>query len=123
VAGESLRVTAGRGAGTEIPLASELVIGRATTGDGKLGDDPELSRRHARIVRRAGDQLTIEDLGSTNGTFVNGRQVTDVQPLTPGDTIKVGTTTLQVLDVAGNAPQATALGAVPPRQDQARTSR
>ena len=119
MAGESLRVTQGKAAGTEIELADEFLVGRATIGDGRLGDDPELSRHHARIVYRAGDQLTVEDLGSTNGTFVNGRRIKDVQTLRPGDTIKVGTTTLQVLDASGNAPQATAFAAVPPPQEQA----
>ena len=118
MAGERLRVTGGKASGTEISFEDEFLIGRATTGDGRLGEDPELSRNHARIVRRAGDQLTIEDLGSTNGTFVNGKRVTDAQALRPGDTIKLGTTTLQVLDETGGAPQATALGAVPPPQAQ-----
>ncbi len=119
MAGESLRVTAGNAVGTEISLDEELVIGRSATGDGRLGDDPELSRRHARIVQRAGDQLVIEDLGSTNGTFVNGRRIEDVQTLRAGDTIEVGTTTLRVLDASGNAPQATAFAAVPPPAEQA----
>ena len=115
MAGERLRVTGGKASGTEISLEEgEFLMGRATTGEGRLGEDPELSRNHARIARRAGDQLTIEDLGSTNGTFVNGKQVEEAQPLRPGDTIKVGTTTMQVLDETGAAPQATALGAVPP---------
>ena len=88
--GESLRVTEGKAAGTEIELGDEFVIGRAMVGEGRLGEDPELSRRHARIVRRAGDQLTIEDLGSTNGTFLNGRQVDGTEVLRPGDTVKLG---------------------------------
>ena len=111
MAGERLRVTGGKASGTEISFEDEFLIGRATTGEGRLGEDPELSRNHARIARRAGDQLTIEDLGSTNGTFVNGKRITDAQPLRPGDTVKLGTTTLQVLDETGAAPQATALGA------------
>ncbi len=115
MAGERLRVTGGKASGTEISLEDEFLIGRATTGDGRLGEDPELSRNHARIARRAGDQLTIEDLGSTNGTFVNGKRITEAQTLRPGDSIKLGTTTLQVLDETGAAPQATALGAVPPQ--------
>ena len=115
MAGERLRVTGGKASGTEISFEDEFLIGRATTGEGRLGEDPELSRNHARIARRAGDQLTIEDLGSTNGTFVNGKRITDAQPLRPGDTVKLGTTTLQVLDETGAAPQATALGAVPPQ--------
>jgi diguanylate cyclase (GGDEF)-like protein len=54
--------------------------------------DTEISRRHARIVRRAGE-VFVEDLGSTNGTFVNGQQV-DAQSLKDGDKIQVGTTTI-----------------------------
>ena len=113
MAGEKLRVTGGNASGKDIEFESEFLIGRAETGDGRLGDDPELSRRHARISRRAGDQLTIEDLGSTNGTLVNGKKITEAQTLRPGDTIKVGTTTIQVLDQTGAAPQATMLGTVP----------
>ena len=119
MAGEKLRVTGGNASGSDIEFESEFMIGRAEAGEGRLGDDPELSRRHARISRRAGDQLTIEDLGSTNGTLVNGKKITAVETLRPGDTIKVGTTTIQVLDATGAAPQATALGTVPPAEGQA----
>jgi S1-C subfamily serine protease len=118
LAGESLRVIAGNASGKEIQLDSEFLIGRASDQDeGKLGDDPEISRNHARISRRAGDQLAIEDLGSTNGTFVNGKRIEGPEILQPGDTIKVGTTTIQVQGAAGEAPQATALGTTPPEQD------
>ncbi|MFL5866559.1 MAG: FHA domain-containing protein, partial [Thermoleophilaceae bacterium] len=120
MAGESLRVVAGNAAGKEIELDSEFLIGRAADKEeGKLGDDPEISRSHARISRRAGDQLAIEDLGSTNGTFVNGKKVEGAQVLSAGDTIKVGTTTLQVLSPEGEAPQATAFSASPPPPSQA----
>lgn len=77
-------------------LDGELVIGRAADGEGQFGDDPELSRRHARITRGPDGRLTIEDLGSANGTFVNGRRIDDPQPLHAGDTIAVGQTTLEV---------------------------
>jgi S1-C subfamily serine protease len=119
VAGESIRVIAGKASGKDIQLDGEFLIGRAAESeDGKLGDDPEISRNHARIVRRAGDQLAIEDLGSTNGTFVNGKRIDKAEVLRPGDTVKVGTTTLQVLDAAGQAPQATALGTVPQQEQE-----
>ncbi len=121
MAGESLRVVSGNAGGTEISLDEEFEIGRAADGDGTLGDDPEISRRHARITRRAGDQLTIEDLGSTNGTFVNGKRIEAPTPLTPGDTLKMGTTTLQVLDAQGKALQATALGTTQPDPDEGAT--
>ena len=51
-------------------------------------DDPEVSRRHARILQRGGAWL-IEDLESTNGTFVNGERVVTSQPLTDGDRIRL----------------------------------
>jgi serine protease Do len=109
VAGESLRVIAGKASGTEISLEGEFLIGRAASGEGKLGDDPEISRSHARISRGPDGRLLVEDLGSRNGTEVNGTRITEPQALTAGDTIKVGATTLQLLDSEGNAFQATAL--------------
>ena len=77
-------VTAGAAAGHRLALGEELVIGRAVSGDGMLSDDHELSRRHARVARDAGGQLTIEDLGSANGTFVNGERMRDPHPLEAG---------------------------------------
>jgi S1-C subfamily serine protease len=109
VAGESLRVLAGNASGTEIPLEGEFLIGRAAPGEGRLGDDREISRNHARISRGPDGRLLVEDLGSRNGTEVNGTRITEPQALTAGDTIKVGATTLQLLDSEGNAFQATAL--------------
>lgn len=78
--------------------------GRAGLGDGEhvLGRDPELelfldapdvSRRHARI-RIAGDEATIEDLESKNGTFVSERRVGSATRLADGDSIRVGSVRL-----------------------------
>jgi len=53
--------------------------------------DPEVSRRHARISWQSGSHY-VEDLGSTNGTFLNGSLVTSPQPLRSGDTIGLGQT-------------------------------
>jgi len=102
-AGEGLVVTAGTARGRRLALSDELVIGREVSGDGRLSDDHELSRRHARVTRDAGGQLTIEDLGSANGTFVNGIRVRGRLPLSVGDTIRIGLTTLELTDV-GPAP-------------------
>jgi serine/threonine protein kinase len=90
-----LRVTAGNASGSEIQIRDELVIGRQASEEGQLGQDAEISREHARIGR-AGSHFVIEDLGSTNGTFVNGRRITKTEILSPGDRIQVGATTLVV---------------------------
>jgi hypothetical protein len=73
----------------EHPLAGErTTLGRDPANDISLPDE-EVSRRHAQIVRAAGRYL-IEDLGSTNGTFVNGRRVDRPAPLRDGDVIYLG---------------------------------
>ncbi|MBV8431879.1 MAG: FHA domain-containing protein [Solirubrobacterales bacterium] len=92
----SLVITAGNAEGREIVLGDELIIGRAATGDGRLGDDPKLSRRHARIARDPAGQFTIEDLDSANGTFVNGVRLHTRRVLNAGDSVEVGATALEV---------------------------
>lgn len=69
-----------------------LVIGRAAECDLALAD-PFLSRHHARVVRR-GDALEVEDLGSSNGTRLNGQPLTAPAPLRPGDLVELSATTL-----------------------------
>jgi serine/threonine-protein kinase len=91
--GMLLRVTAGPAAGEEIEVADELLIGRHATGPGRLGEDSEISRQHARVAR-GGAGYTIQDLGSTNGTFVDGRRIEQPEPLSGGEVIEVGGTTL-----------------------------
>ena len=59
------------------------MIGRQASEEGQLGQDAEISRQHARIARSSG-AFTIEDLGSTNGTFVNGRRISKPELLSPG---------------------------------------
>ena len=73
----------------EIPLtSSELVIGRDAQADVIIAS-PLISRRHACIYRENGQYL-VKDLGSTNHTFLNGRQLEDARPLQPGDSIRLG---------------------------------
>jgi FHA domain-containing protein len=91
-----LKVTGGNAAGTEINVDDELLIGRSSDGEGRLGEDIEISRRHARVARSPEGAYAIEDLGSTNGTLVNGRLIDDVEELFPGDVIEVGATKLVV---------------------------
>ena len=69
MAGEQLRVTEGKERGKLLSVDADLLIGRqAPEEDGKLGGDPEISRRHAPSGARRDGRLTIEDLGSANGT-------------------------------------------------------
>jgi serine/threonine protein kinase len=112
--GLRLRVTAGNAHGTEIQVEDELVIGRQASEEGQLGQDAEISREHARIAR-SGESFVIEDLGSTNGTFVNGRRISKAEILSPGDRIQVGATTLvvQVSVPAAATPEAPATEAAP----------
>jgi pSer/pThr/pTyr-binding forkhead associated (FHA) protein len=63
-------------------------VGRALDND-MVFDDPSLSRKHARLVRDAMGRVEVEDLGSSNGTFVNGRKVGRA-PAGPGDVIQFG---------------------------------
>lgn len=67
-----------------------ITIGRDATNEISI-NDPEVSRHHCRFTRAAGG-FTIEDLGSTNGTFINGQRVTGARPLTSGVQIGLGET-------------------------------
>jgi pSer/pThr/pTyr-binding forkhead associated (FHA) protein/tRNA A-37 threonylcarbamoyl transferase component Bud32 len=108
-----LVATAGPLSGRRLALGDELMIGREVSGEGKLGDDPKVSRRHARVARDASGRLTIEDLGSANGTFVNGERMRGLRVLAVGDSVQIGSTTLEVTEV-GPAPAAPVAPAAPP---------
>jgi serine phosphatase RsbU (regulator of sigma subunit)/pSer/pThr/pTyr-binding forkhead associated (FHA) protein len=70
-------------------------IGRSSMNDLPIADKM-LSRQHARIVRDGNGGLAIEDMGSRNGTFVNGERLTSLVPLKSGDRITVGGVSLKV---------------------------
>ncbi len=96
-----LEVVSGPASGARLGVGEEpLEIGRESGEEGRLGDDPELSRRHARLSSFEGGRLLIEDLGSTNGTMVNGDQIAGPTVLSAGDTITLGDTTLRVVPAA-----------------------
>jgi hypothetical protein len=80
--------------GQQYPLADELTVGRAA-GCGVCVDDTYASQVHARIFRRD-HQLLIEDLGSTNGTYLNRHRVTGPTPVATGDQVQVGSTVFEV---------------------------
>ncbi len=71
-----------------------LVIGRGQEAQLVLAD-PEVSRRHARLETQ-NDTVFLRDLGSSNGTFLNGRRLTSAIELREGDEVDVGTTRLVV---------------------------
>jgi len=77
-------------------LASETLIGRAVTSDIVL-QDPAVSSRHARIVAPDASTYSVEDLGSTHGTWLNGRRIASHERvrLSPGDTLRLGETDLR----------------------------
>jgi ABC-2 type transport system ATP-binding protein len=97
MASQTLRVITGSPpAGSEIPIGDDVMLGRAAEGAGALGQDPELSREHARITRDINGQLVLSDLGSTNGTYLNGWRIPAPQVLNPGDNVQLGTTVLEL---------------------------
>src|SRR5690606_19256232 len=90
-AAHQLVVTAGQLAGTRISLGeTQITIGRAEDSTLVITDD-YASARHARLVPRAG-QWFIEDLGSTNGTYLDRAKVTGPTPVPIGVPIRIGRT-------------------------------
>jgi two-component system, cell cycle response regulator len=88
----TLTVLTGLNAGQILALDGlQHVLGRGTDADLWL-EDPAISRNHARVVRRPDGHFLIEDLGSTNGTFVSGRKVEGRVELQSGDRIQIGPT-------------------------------
>ena len=76
-------------------LGDELTVGRASGCQISLPDDTFVSQLHARIFRRDG-QIFVEDLGSTNGTFLNRKKVSAPQPMRRGDRLQIGKTVLEL---------------------------
>jgi len=96
----ALRFISGKYQGGEFPLRMdrEIIIGRSSDLDMVLVEDM-VSRKHAKISTQAG-QITIQDLGSTNGTFVNGEKIKRVR-LKEGDRILIGTSIIKLVAVDG----------------------
>ena len=81
--------------GEELQLDSAaLLLGRGSRNDVNLARDEFASSSHARVEPRR-DGVWVEDVGSTNGTFVNGQKVPEPRRLVPGDVVKIGETELR----------------------------
>ena len=90
---------------------SEISIGREVGSD-VFVNDVEVSRQHARLTEQAGNYV-LEDLGSTNGSFVNGQRVAGSRSLQPGDTITLGenvSLTFEAIPFDPNATQVSSTG-------------
>lgn len=95
-AGASLRVLEPPAQkGDTYPLGDELTVGRGGGCGVVIPDDQFVSTVHARLFRR-GDDLIVEDLGSRNGTFVNGEKVVAPTKLRRGDRVQFGQTVAEV---------------------------
>ena len=91
----TLQIIEGPNAGQALDVEGAAVIGREPESAALVLEDPEASRRHASLIPE-GQSVNVEDLGSTNGTFVNGERLVGAQVLVPGDRLRVGTTVLEV---------------------------
>jgi hypothetical protein len=81
--------------GQTFDLGEELTVGRAEGCGVALPEDTFVSQLHARVFRRDGS-FYVEDLGSTNGTFLNRKPVTTAVQLRKGDRLQVGKTLLEL---------------------------
>jgi len=99
----ALKFISGKYQGGEFPLKAEkpCVIGRSSELDMVLVEDM-VSRKHAKITWAAG-KLNIEDLGSTNGTFVNGEKILKPSRIKEGDRILIGTSILKLVKAGSSA--------------------
>lgn len=90
-----LVVTGGPLKGTELPLGSTTVLVGRVAGAALRLDDDYTSTRHARIFPK-GSEWWIEDLGSTNGTYVANEKISQPMRLRPGVQVRVGRSTLEL---------------------------
>ncbi len=107
-----LEVVEGPDAGRQIELASPIEIGRDPNA-GLVIDEPQVSRSHARLSP-VDDGVVVEDLRSTNGTFVNGNEIVSPTLVRPGDQLLVGVSVLLLRSPQEVAARPSAVHALPP---------
>lgn len=95
-----IKVITGPNAGAEffMQTGKSYIIGKDPDVCDIIFQDLSVSRQHAKIILDAQDQVSIEDLGSRNGTLVKGKQITEKTPLVSQDLVALGTTSFMVID-------------------------
>jgi TM2 domain-containing membrane protein YozV len=101
----ALRFVGGPRDGDTIKLADQIDVGRSSANDVTL-DSPNVSGQHARISRQGASYL-VQDLGSTNGTWVNGVRIDAETGISIGDAIHIGSTMIEVLGAGETGPELT----------------
>lgn len=94
-----------RGETVPLVMAPDVVVGRAAVCTLTLAGDDEVSGRHARFYIQS-RRLLLEDLGSTNGTWLNGVRLVAPSPLSPGDVLQCGQTELRFIGIGHQATSA-----------------
>lgn len=91
-----IQMLTGRSAGSKLDLGDkkEIVIGRAASSDLVISDE-FASNMHAKLVL-VGEEWVLQDLNSTNGTYLDGKKVTTPVTMSPGATVRIGTTTFDL---------------------------
>jgi pSer/pThr/pTyr-binding forkhead associated (FHA) protein len=107
-----LEIVEGPGAGRQFHLTAPIEIGRDPSLTLVL-EDSLVSRRHARVIP-AGSDAIVEDLGSANGTFVNGQEIHAPTSVKPGDQLLLGVSLLEMRSPAQVAERPSAVRAIPP---------
>ena len=84
------------------PEEADVIVGRSSDAEIAV-PDRSMSRRHARLFCKGGEWL-VEDLGSRNGTLLNGRRISEPTPVGIGTVLRIGSTTVNVTEAAGETP-------------------
>ena len=101
-----LVMRSGPNPGAVFPLEGDQIMVGRDSSNGVAINDAEMSRRHARLTFQGG-KYVIEDVGSTNGSFVNGQRLAGPYVLKPGDVVSFGEQIVLMYDAANMDPGAT----------------
>ena len=91
-----VKIVYGNGESESVDISQrETFVGRAST-FGKFDQDPEISRRHLKIKLNTSGEIFVEDQGSTNGSYLNGRRIKGIHRVKGTDSISVGSCKIQI---------------------------